>query len=172
MVSDIRRGGIRWALRIRVLDVPAVVVACNGPGPPGRSAGVHTRRSGDTWRTRTPSSVGGGYGRSARAVLSLSCPASQVPRRCYSVRDGGAVTRVSGWDPDHIYCESGSLTRPFFEPWWSGWLLMPSYGERLGGGAVCPLCRGVASSEAEIGYLLEGRSATLERGGDWLPARG
>ena len=39
------------------------------------------------------------------------------------------------------------------------------YGERLGGGAVCPLRRGVASSEAEIGYLLEGRSATLERGG-------
>ena len=43
---------------------------------------------------------------------------------------------------------------------------MPSYGERLDGGAVCPLCRGVASSEAEIGYLLEGRSATLERGGN------
>jgi len=29
-----------------VLPAPAVVVACNGPGPPGRSAGVHTRRSG------------------------------------------------------------------------------------------------------------------------------
>ena len=43
---------------------------------------------------------------------------------------------------------------------------MPSYGERLGGGAVCPLCRGVASSEAEMSHLLEGRSATLERGGD------
>ena len=43
---------------------------------------------------------------------------------------------------------------------------MPSYGERSGGGAACPLCRGVASSEAEIGYLLEGRSATLEQGGD------
>ena len=43
---------------------------------------------------------------------------------------------------------------------------MPSYGERLGGGAVCPLCRGVASSEAEMSHPLEGRSATLERGGD------
>ena len=43
---------------------------------------------------------------------------------------------------------------------------MPSYGERLGGRVVCPLRRGVASSEAEIGYLLEGRSATLERGRD------
>ena len=59
---------------------------------------------------------------------------------------------------------------------------MPSYGERLGGRAVRPLRRGVASSEEETSYLLEGgslpsseaekgcplegRSATLERGGD------
>jgi len=43
---------------------------------------------------------------------------------------------------------------------------MTSYGERLGGGVVCPLCQGVASSEAEMSHLLEGRSATLERGGD------
>ena len=43
---------------------------------------------------------------------------------------------------------------------------MPSYSERLGGRVVCLLRRGVASSEKEIGYLLEGRSATLERGGD------
>src|SRR6185312_7961051 len=50
--------------------------------------------------------------------------------------------------------------------------LMPSYGERLGGGAVRPLCRGVASSEAEMSYSLEGRFATLERGGDMLRGRG
>ena len=43
---------------------------------------------------------------------------------------------------------------------------MPLYGGWLGGGAVCPLCRETASSEAEIGHLLEGRSAVLERGGD------
>ena len=43
---------------------------------------------------------------------------------------------------------------------------MPSYGERLGGGVVCPLCRETASSEAEMSHPLEGRSATLERGGD------
>ena len=49
---------------------------------------------------------------------------------------------------------------------------MPSYGERLGGGAVRPLCRGVASSEAEMSYSLEGRFATLERGGDMLRGRG
>src|SRR6185437_457689 len=35
---------------------------------------------------------------------------------------------------------------------------MPPYGGRLSDGAVCPLCRGVASSEAEMSYLLEGGS--------------
>ena len=35
---------------------------------------------------------------------------------------------------------------------------MPPYGGRLSGGAACPLRRGVASSEAEISYLLEGGS--------------
>ena len=35
---------------------------------------------------------------------------------------------------------------------------MPPYGERLSGGTVCPLRRGVASSEAEMSYLLEGGS--------------
>ena len=49
---------------------------------------------------------------------------------------------------------------------------MPPYGERLGGGAVRPLCRGVASSEAEMTYSLEGRFATLEPGGDALRGRG
>jgi len=49
---------------------------------------------------------------------------------------------------------------------------MPSYDERLGGGAVRPLCRGVASSEAEMSYSLEGRFAILERGGDVLRGRG
>ena len=35
---------------------------------------------------------------------------------------------------------------------------MPPYDERLSGGAVCPLRRGVASSEAKMSYLLEGGS--------------
>ena len=59
---------------------------------------------------------------------------------------------------------------------------MPPYDGRVSGRAVCPLRRGVASSEAEMSYLLEGgplpsseaemicplvgRFATLERGGD------
>ena len=46
MVLYIRRSGVQWALRTRVLHAPAVVVARDGPGPPGRSAGVDTRRSG------------------------------------------------------------------------------------------------------------------------------
>ena len=33
---------------------------------------------------------------------------------------------------------------------------MPPYDGRLSGGAACPLCRGVASSETEMSYLLEG----------------
>ena len=35
---------------------------------------------------------------------------------------------------------------------------MPPYEGRLSGRAVCPLRRGVASSEAEMSYLLEGGS--------------
>ena len=35
-------------------SVPVVVMARDGPGPPGRSAGVHTRRSGSVWKSRTP----------------------------------------------------------------------------------------------------------------------
>jgi len=46
---------------------------------------------------------------------------------------------------------------------------MPPYDGRVSGRAVCPLRRGVASSEAEMSCLLEGRSTTLERGGDDLP---
>ena len=51
------------------------------------------------------------------------------------------------------------------------WLeLMPPYGGRVSGRAVCHFRRGVASSEAETFCFLEGRLATLERGGvDPLP---
>ena len=49
---------------------------------------------------------------------------------------------------------------------------MPSYGGRLGGGAVCPLCRETASSEAEMSDPLEGGLATLERGGGAGRSRG
>jgi len=65
---------------------------------------------------------------------------------------------------------------------------MPPYNGRLSGRVACPLRRGVASSEAEMSYLLEGgsppsseaemlcpfegRFATLERGGDAGRSRG
>ena len=65
---------------------------------------------------------------------------------------------------------------------------MPPYDGRVSGRAVCPLRRGVASSEAEMSYLLEGgsqpsseaemicplegRFATLERDGDAGCSRG
>ena len=35
---------------------------------------------------------------------------------------------------------------------------MPPYDGWVSGMAICPLCRGVASSEAETSYLLEGGS--------------
>ena len=35
---------------------------------------------------------------------------------------------------------------------------MPSYDGRVSGSVVCPLCRGMASSEAEMSYPLEGGS--------------
>ena len=48
-------------------SVPAVVMAWDGPGPPGRGASVRTRRSGGAWKSRTPR--GGGPG-SRPCVLS------------------------------------------------------------------------------------------------------
>src|SRR6185369_13647895 len=97
---------------------------------------------------------------------NLSCAVLNAPQCCYSDWGGRAVTGVSGRDAGHIHCGSGSLTPPVLEPWRSGWPLMPSYGGWLGSGAVCPLCQETASSEAETGHPLEGRSAVLERGGD------
>ena len=44
------------------------------------------------------------------AVPSLSCLVLHVPQWHYSLRDGGAVTEVSGWDLGHIHYGSGGLT--------------------------------------------------------------
>ena len=48
----------RW--RRPSCSVPVVVMARVDPGPPGRSAGVHTRRSGSMWKSRTPRRGGPG----------------------------------------------------------------------------------------------------------------
>ena len=85
-VLQMWRGGVPWALQVRVLHAPAVAGHAAVPDLPGRSAGVRTRRSGrhvevpepskgevrdsgcecwvslfggGTWRLRTPSRVGG-----------------------------------------------------------------------------------------------------------------
>ena len=49
----------RW--RRPSCSVPVVVMARGGPGPPGRSAGVHTRRSRSVWKSRTPRRGGPGF---------------------------------------------------------------------------------------------------------------
>ena len=47
-------------LRRSSCSVPAVVMTRDGPGPPGRSAGVHTRRSRSVWKSRAPRRGGPG----------------------------------------------------------------------------------------------------------------
>ena len=49
---------------------------------------------------------------------------------------------------------------------------MPPYGGRVSGRAIIPSRRGVASSEAESIFSLEGWLATLERGGGAGRGRG
>ena len=145
-VLQMWRGGVPWALQVRVLRAPAVAGHVAIPDPPGQSAGVRTKEvrgsrggprpleeggpgprplvlgippRGGAWRHRTPPRAGGGsgairvmrwspVGRSwrncARIVPSASSPASQFSQCCHSVRDGGAVTGVGGWDSGHSHC--------------------------------------------------------------------
>ena len=52
------RDGVSWALQVRVLRAPAVVGHAAVPDSPGRSAGVHTRRSGRHVEVPDPSRGG------------------------------------------------------------------------------------------------------------------
>ena len=90
------------------------------------------------------------------AVPSLSCPASQVPQCCYSIRDGRAVTGVSGWDPGHIHCGNGGPTPPVLGAV-AEWPAFNAFVRRVVGQRGC------------LSLVLRGG---LERGGDGLPARG
>ena len=55
-------------------SVPVVVMARGGPGPSGRSAGVHTRRSGSIWKSRTPRGGGpGSHPYVLSALLGRTC---------------------------------------------------------------------------------------------------
>ena len=60
---------VPWRWRRPSYNVPAVVMAWDGPGPPGRSAGVHIRRSGSAWKSRTPQG-----GRSGVSPMRAECP--------------------------------------------------------------------------------------------------
>ena len=90
------------------------------------------------------------------AVPSLSCPVSQVPKCCYSIRDGGPVTGVSGWDHGHIHCGNGGLTPPFLGAV-AEWLAFNAFVRRAVGRRGC------------LSLVPRGG---LERGGDESPARG
>ena len=90
------------------------------------------------------------------AVPSMSCPASQVPQCCYSIRDGGVVTRVSGWDPGHIHCGNGGPTPP----------VLGAVVEWL---AFNAFVRGVVERRGRLSLTPRGN---LERGGGGLPAQG
>ena len=80
----------------------------------------------------------------------------QVPRHCYSIRDDGMVTGVSGWDPGHIHCGSGGLT-PSVLGALAEWLAFNAFVRRVVGRQGC------------LSLVPRGG---LERGGDGLPARG
>ena len=128
---------VPWRWRRPSCSVPAVVMARDGPGPPGRSAGVHARRSGSAWRSRTPQEGGPGSRPRMQSAPHRQTPspagdgldggsrqnsnggganssgaAFECPQCCYSDWGGRAVTGVSGRDAGHIHCGSGSLTPP------------------------------------------------------------
>ena len=87
----------------------------------------------------------------AGAVPSTSCTASQVPT---------VLPQRPEWQSSDWSWRTGLRAL-----WRSGWHLMPPYGGRVSGRAVCPSCRGVASSEAESICSL------VERGGDGARSR-
>ena len=51
---------VPWRWRRPSCSIRVIVIVWDGPGPPGRSAGVLIRRSGSAWKSRTPR--GGGPG--------------------------------------------------------------------------------------------------------------
>ena len=55
MVFYIRRGGVRWALRTRVLHAPAVAGRATAPDPLVEMRACTLGGLGDMWRSQTPS---------------------------------------------------------------------------------------------------------------------
>jgi len=110
-----------------------------------------------TWRRRTP----------------FPCRRRVRCHTCDEVESGSSAERVSsrvaglivlpqhpGWRSSDWSWRTGLRSQPLWGMaasrrlswalWRSGWLLVPPYGGRVSGKAVCPLHRGVASSEAEM----------------------
>ena len=69
MVFYIRRGGIRWALRTRVLHAPAAVGCVAAPGPLVGVRACILGGPGDARRSRTPQG-----GRSGAPPVRAECP--------------------------------------------------------------------------------------------------
>ena len=75
-------------------------MARDGPGPPGRSAGVHTRRSGSVWKSRTPRRGGPGsysyalsapFGRTRDIIGPLPQREVSPDGRCQQNSNGGGA---------------------------------------------------------------------------------
>ena len=77
-VPDSSRGEVRDSVRVCWAPLSEGYVTSPDPFPCGRRV----------WMVGVGIIVTG-------VVPSLSCPASLVPKPCYSIRDGGAVTGVS-----------------------------------------------------------------------------
>jgi len=134
----------------------------------GRAHVVRRFRGGESTRD-----VWGVGSTMVEAVPSTSRTTSQVPT---------VAPQRSEWRSSDRSWRTGLWSQPLWgmEAWRrltrvlrrSGWHLIPPYGGRASGRAVCPFHRGVASSEAKSIFSLEGRLATLERGGDAGRLRG
>src|SRR6185503_2466252 len=110
-----------------------------------------------------------GVGRTVTgAVPSLSCPASHVPQCRYSNWGSKAVTDVSGWDPGHIYCGSGSLTPPVLGAV-AEWLAFNAFVRRVVGrrGHLSLVPRDgleQGGGESPLATLERGRGVSRDRG--------
>ena len=140
-----------------------------------------------TWRHRTPSRAGGGSGAIRVVRWSPDSRSWQNSNRSYAehvwscVAGSTVLPQRPGWRSSDRSWRTGLRSQPLWGMaawrclsalWRSGWHSMPPYDGRVSGRAVCPLRRGVASSKAEMFCPLEGRFATLERGGDAGRSRG
>ena len=97
MVFYIRRGGVRWALQVRVLHAPAVAGHTAIPDSLVEVRASTLGGPGDTWRSRTP------RGGSGAPAAGDGHPSSRGPwqHRTPSRAGGGpGAIRMVRWSPD------------------------------------------------------------------------